>query len=532
MGARRPARALRLCIALHHRLYSNIRPARLYHWWRMQIMDLIRLRVSRGFSVDSIGPNEGRVLFDGTAAFVSGALALAFCRAYAPTSVSRRDLLLPIVLPVLLIVFNALLGIYTRLRLAFARTKALTLCASVLLSAVTAGLAFGTWSLVVLWAMLATGPIVLARLLLSLHTGRHRTLANIAIKSRGPVLIIGGAGYIGSHTVDLLLKRGQSVRVLDRLMYGDGSLAEFRGHPRFCLIQGDVTDIAKLSAAMRDCSAVVHLAGLVGDPSCAVSPEFTRHANIIATRMAREVAESMGVHRFVFASSCSVYGLSDTEVGEADALNPVSLYAHTKVDSERELLSSVRDEFFVTVLRFATVFGHSPRPRFDLVANLFAAQAMTEGLITVVGPNQWRPFIHVRDLARAIVIVLTADPRLVQSQIFNVGDKRLNMTILQLAERVRDCAAKYRQAELSVTEDPQDRRSYAVSFRKIRATLGFEAATLLDEGIQEMVEHFRADHYNHYRSPEYSNVAMTTKALASFQDPAEMAHLYAPLNID
>ena len=161
MGGRRPGRALRLCVALHHRLYSNIRPVRLYHWWCMQVVDLIRLRVSRGFSIHSIGPNEARVLFDGAAAFVSGGLALAFSRAYTPTSVSRRDLLLPIALPALLIAFNVLLGIYTRLRLAFARTKALTLCASVLLSAVTAGLALGNWSLIVLWAMLVTTPSVL-----------------------------------------------------------------------------------------------------------------------------------------------------------------------------------------------------------------------------------------------------------------------------------------------------------------------------------------------------------------------------------
>ena len=121
-------------------------------------------------------------------------------------------------------------------------------------------------------------------------------------------------------------------------MYGHDSLAPFVGHSNFELIEGDATDIARLSQALRNASAVIHLAGLVGDPACAVDPEFTRHTNIVATRMAKEVAQGLGIHRFIFASSCSVYGISDTEVREDDPLNPVSLYAQTKIDSEQELL--------------------------------------------------------------------------------------------------------------------------------------------------------------------------------------------------
>jgi nucleoside-diphosphate-sugar epimerase len=280
---------------------------------------------------------------------------------------------------------------------------------------------------------------------------------------------------------------------------------------------------------MKDASAVIHLAGLVGDPACAVDPDFTRHANIVATRMAKEVAQSLGIYRFLFASSCSVYGFSDVEVREGDALHPVSLYAQTKIDSEQELLFAGRDDFFVTVLRFATVFGHSRRPRFDLVANLFTAQAMTEGLITVIGPRQWRPFVHVRDLARAIWMVLRADPKRVQSQIFNVGDSRLNMTILNVAEKVKQVAARHRQVSISVTDDVQDPRNYAVAFEKIRSRLGFRSETTMDEGIEEMVGRFQAGAYQNYRDEIYSNVAMTAKALRQFQDPLETSHLYAPL---
>ena len=267
-------------------------------------------------------------------------------------------------------------------------------------------------------------------------------------------------------------------------MYGDEPIREFLGNPRFEFLEGDATDIRKLTLAMRDASAVVHLAGLVGDPACAVDAEFTRHTNIVATRMAKDVAQGLGVHKFVFASSCSVYGVSEKEVNEHAALNPVSLYAQTKIDSERELLSASRDDFFVTILRFATVFGHSRRPRFDLVGNLFTAQAVTDGLVTVVGPHQWRPFVHVRDLARSIVTVLKADPVTVQNQIFNVGDARLNMTILQLAEVVRAIAGDVRPVDISVRDDAGDRRNYAVSFNKIRDVLGFKAETLMPEGIR------------------------------------------------
>ena len=495
----------------------------------MRLLEIVRIRFRRGFSVGSIGPNEARIVFDAAAAGVSALAAAIFCRVVKSAGFGVTDLALIASLTALFIVLNVLFGVYSRLRLSHARVKATALSASVVIACLLGALFSGETAICLLWAMTTIGPVVLARLLLSLNTGRHRALARIAINREGPVLIIGGAGYIGSHTVDVLLKRGRDVRVLDRLMYGAGALSEFRDHPRFSMIDGDATDVAKLTAAIKDCSAVVHLAGLVGDPACAVNAEFTRHANIIATRMAREVAEAMGVHRFIFASSCSVYGVSDREVSETDSLHPLSLYAETKSDSERELLANVRDEFFVTVLRFATVFGHSRRPRFDLVGNLFTAQAMIDGLITVVGPNQWRPFIHVRDLARAIAISIDADPKIVQSQIFNVGDKRLNMTILQLAERVRVVASAYRRVEISISENPQDRRNYAVSFEKIRNVLGFEAETLLESGIQEIVSHFLEGSYDHYRSAAYSNVAMTARAVSAFRDPEQLAHMYAPI---
>jgi len=494
------------------------------------LFSYVRSRVSRRFSLGSLGPNEARIGFDFFAACCALAVALAFESVF-PRLAQERDGVDLVLLPLGFIGLNAVFGIYTSRKTATARVKSALLALSLAVVGSTGLLWFGTPSTIVLWALLASVPVVLARLLLGLPYSKHKDLKALVVKRHGPVLVVGGAGYIGSHTVELLLDKGLKVRVLDRLMYGAGPLAAFRGDPKFELIEGDVTDITKLTFAMRDVSAVIYLAGLVGDPACAVDAEVTRHANIISTRMAKDVAQSLGVHRFIFASSCSVYGVSEKEASEKDELKPVSLYAQTKIDSERELLYSVRDDFFVTVLRFATVFGHSRRPRFDLVGNFFTAQAMNDGLITVIGGNQWRPFVHVRDLARAILMVLEADRVLVQGQIFNVGDKRLNMTILQAAEVVRAVAGKYRDVGISVRPDEGDRRDYAVCFEKIRTQLGFEAETLMEDGIQEMVQHFLTGSYRDYREPVYSNVATTRKFVQEFYDPDAMAKLYGPLRV-
>lgn len=488
----------------------------------------VRARLSRGLSMNALGPTESRLLFDLTAG--SGALvaAVLFHLAFVPVRITS-GIYLPFV-PVAFVAANAAIGIYTSLQKASIRAKIKTLLATALCIVVLGRLCRIPWDIISLWAILTIPVTVLARFFLGLPYSRHKNLSFLASNRRGPVLVIGGAGYIGSPTVELLLKEGFRVRVLDRFMYGHDSLAEFLHNPDFELIEGDVTDIAKLTFAARNASAIVHLAGLVGDPACALDAQFTRHANVVATRMAKDVAVSLGVSRFVFASSCSVYGVSDREVGETDDFSPVSLYAQTKIDSERELLWNPPDGFFVTILRFATVFGHSRRPRFDLVANLFAARALAEGAIPVLGPQQRRPFIHVRDLARAIVAVLRADSYTMQSQIFNVGDRRLNMSILQLAETVRKVVRPYRDVEITVSENPEDRRSYAVSFEKIRLKLGFEAVTLMEEGIAEIVARFRAGEYRDYRDPAYSNLLTTSKALVDFYSPGEMARLYGPLD--
>lgn len=420
-------------------------------------------------------------------------------------------------------------GMYTKNKIYGGRIKAPILTISILLSSMIMFFLGVNTSDLILWSFLVWSPLVLPRIFLNFD---HRISTGIiasTIREKGPVLVVGGGGYIGSHVVSQLLDEGTPVRVFDKFLYGKDTLQEFLGNPLLEIIEGDITDIMKLTEAISNASAVIHLAGLVGDPACAVDTTFTRHTNIIATRMLKEVAISSGVPRFIFSSSCSVYGSSEIEVDETSHLNPVSIYAQTKIDSESELFNQVNDNFTVTVLRFATVFGHSRRPRFDLVGNLFTAQAFNEGQITVTGEHQWRPFIHVKDLARAVLFVLKAKPEIVNKQIFNVGDSRLNLTIGQLAKSVQKVVSKIKPVEIVSHDNISDRRNYMVSFRKIKNALGYQASVLIEEGVQEMLDNFISGAYDNYRNKVYSNLEITRLAVESFKDPQNIARLYTPL---
>ena len=477
------------------------------------------------FSRFSPSPNQSRIIYDALVSIGAAAFVMLFAQLTPGLQASPALLLAP----VFVVALNWGLGLYGRYRIGSGKVKAPLLGAAAIISTLLLFQFTGLLAESVLWGALAFAPLVLPRIFLNLNTRHESGLISMAVKGRGPVLVVGGGGYIGSHVVDLLLKEGFPVRLFDRFLYGRGPISEFEANSRFEIIEGDITDIMKLTEAMSGASAVVHLAGLVGDPACAVDEAFTRHTNVIATRMLKEVAMSLGVPRFIFASSCSVYGASDIEVDETSALNPVSLYANTKIDSERELLSRIDETLCVTILRFATVFGHSRRPRFDLVANLFTAQAINEGRITVTGENQWRPFVHVRDLARAIVMTLKAKPSVVHSQTFNVGDSRLNVTIGELGKRVHAIVSQEKPVEIIVNNNVNDKRNYLVSFQKIKRALGFEASTMLEDGIREMVQEFHKGTYNHYRDAIYSNLEMTRRALEDFRDPAHNARLYGPL---
>lgn len=306
--------------------------------------------------------------------------------------------------------------------------------------------------------------------------------------SRRTILVTGGAGYVGSTVVSVLLARGLGVRVLDSLTVGDGSaVLQTWGHDGFEFVAGDVRDPAARSTALDGVDAVVHLAAIVGDPACAREPELARTVNVEATRSLLEESKAAGVTRFVFASTCSNYGkMADGNVLATEDwdLRPVSLYAETKVQAELEVFAAAKPAFAATCLRFATVYGASPRMRFDLTVNEFTRDALVKGELVIYGEQFWRPYVHVRDAARAIAAVLDAPPEEVRGAVFNIGDNGQNFRKQDLVEMLVERLPETKVERVARAEDPRD---YRVSFDKVRAALGFAVTRTVPQGIDEIL---------------------------------------------
>jgi len=332
------------------------------------------------------------------------------------------------------------------------------------------------------------------------------------------VLVIGGAGYIGSSLLPKLLDRGYRVRVLDLFLYGREAIADLLRHPRLEVIEADFRHVDRVVEAMQGVDAVIHLGAIVGDPACDINAGLTIEVNLMATRMIAEVAKGSSVRRFLFASTCSVYGANDQLLDEKSALNPVSLYARSKIASEKVLTQLADDEFVAVVLRFATIYGLSGRSRFDLVANLLAAKAVTDGEITLFGGDQWRPFVHVDDVARGILCALEADRDHVRDQVFNVGSNAQNYTLGQVAEIIQQ-----RVPEASILElgADGDRRNYRVNFSKIQNMLGFSPEWTLEQGVQQVVEAVTNGRVQDYRNSRYSNVQYLKERVSLLLEPEQ-----------
>lgn len=320
----------------------------------------------------------------------------------------------------------------------------------------------------------------------------------------GVVLVTGGAGYVGSVVVDELLARGYSVRVLDSLAHGSvPSLFLAWGDPRFEFVRGDVRDPDARRGALRNVEAVVHLAAIVGDPACARQPELARAVNYEATKALVDEAKAAGIERFVMASTCSNYGkMSAADLATEDfELRPVSLYAETKVAAEVEVLSR-NGTLAPCCLRFATVFGTSPRMRFDLTVNEFTRDIALKGELVVYGEQFWRPYVHVRDAARAVVLALGAPRDAVAGKVYNVGDGRSNYRKLDLVEFLRK---RFPEATVEFVHKDEDPRDYRVSFERIAAGLNFEAERSVEDGIDEVVTLLDSGLLDDPYSPAYRN---------------------------
>lgn len=298
------------------------------------------------------------------------------------------------------------------------------------------------------------------------------------------VLVTGAGGYIGSVLVRELLEHDYRVIAYDRFFFGREVFSEFRADNRLSLVQKDIRDIEP--ADLEGVDVVCDLAALSNDPSGEIDPSLTYAINHKGRQRVSAMAKKAGVSRYIMSSSCSAYGSGGTlELTEEAPTAPLTAYADSTLKAEADAFKLSDRSFGVTVLRNATVFGLSPRMRFDLVINLMTLHAVEKGLITIMGGGrQWRPLVHVRDVARAFRAAIEAPRDEANGQIFNIG--LTNLQVRSMAFIVRETLPI--PVTINMAPDDPDRRDYNVSFAKAKRQLGFEALTSIEDGVREVYD--------------------------------------------
>ena len=301
------------------------------------------------------------------------------------------------------------------------------------------------------------------------------------------VLVTGGAGYIGSILVRQLLHKGYQVRAFDSLKFGGDALYDVMLNPNFEFMTGDVRNAEDIDKALEGIDAIAHLAAIVGDPACKKYSDEANETNWDGAVLLFNKAEAAGVKRFVFSSTCSNYGKMpdpDSFVVETSELTPVSLYAELKVKFENFLLEENKDsKICSTSLRFSTVYGFSPRIRFDLTVNEFTRNAAIHGVQEIWGQQFWRPYCHVDDLARSVVLVLESPEEKVRANVFNVGSTEENYNKGMIIKEVCKVVPNVNVIYVDSSEDPRD---YRVNFDKIKNELGFTITKTVPDGVKEI----------------------------------------------
>ena len=306
------------------------------------------------------------------------------------------------------------------------------------------------------------------------------------------VLITGGGGYVGSVLSKKLLEKNFQVRVLDNFLYGKEPLQEFEKNNNFEIVQADIRNLISTIKSMQNVDAVIHLASIVGMPASSIEPRTSEEINYLATKNIAELCDLHNIGTYIFASTCSVYGYQpDTLITEKSPLEPLDFYARQKYYSERAIGWLNRSP---TILRFGTLFGLSPRMRFDLVINLFIAQAIIEGKITVHGGDQYRPFLHVDDAAESLVFALETD----LTGTYNVIQE--NLTIMDAAKRI----SKLTGCEIAISNTDEDKRDYKVSSKKIKR-FGFHTNKTIETAFEEIKVAIESGRIKNYQDSKYNN---------------------------
>ena len=319
------------------------------------------------------------------------------------------------------------------------------------------------------------------------------------------VLVTGGAGYLGSVLCKKLLEKGYSVRCFDRLYFGSKSVKPLMKKRTFELIKGNIIDLKDFPRLLDGVDSVIHLAGLANDPTSELDPQLTHKVNFEASIQLAHLAKEKNLNRFIFASSCSVYGkgLADI-VNEKTPINPVSIYAESKAEAEKVILGLADKNFHPVSLRQATLYGVSPRMRYDLAINLMVLHAATKGKIFIWGGgDQWRPFLHVGDAAEAMVYCLGRPSARTSGKIYNLGSTKDNFKIIKLANIVKDAIEG---AKLDIIPENPDKRSYRVNCDKVARELGWRPKKKIKDGIKELLGFVRSKRTADADNPGYYNI--------------------------
>lgn len=325
------------------------------------------------------------------------------------------------------------------------------------------------------------------------------------------IILIGGEGYIGTVVSKYLVAKDYEVISFDNLIYQNSSnVISNQYHPNYSFIFGDIRDEYKLNQVLDRNSNVIILAGLVGDPITKKYPLISEQINNIGIKNVIDISINKKVKKIVFISTCSNYGvISDEDVADENfILNPLSSYAKSKVENEKYLLNNSNENTSITILRFATAFGISPRTRFDLTVNEFVKTAYLNKKLIIYDKETWRPYCHVNDFARAIELIIREDQYKVNNQIYNVGGDENNFTKKMILDKIKQ---KVSSLECEFIEDSKDRRNYKVSFEKIQNELNFKINYSVDYGINELLQAFKSNIFNFSDENTYGNYLINEK---------------------
>lgn len=303
------------------------------------------------------------------------------------------------------------------------------------------------------------------------------------------ILLIGGAGYVGTVLTSLFLKKGYDVTVVDNFIYENHfAITPYIGDPNYTFIWGDMNDEKILEKASKNVMDVILLAGLVGDPITKKYPIESEAINDNGVKKCIDFFSGKGINKLIFVSTCSNYGLikEDELADENFKLSPLSLYAKAKVSNEIYLLDKKNKvDYTGVVLRFATAFGLSPRMRFDLSVSEFVRDLLFGEELLVYDEHTWRPYCHVRDFARLLDIVLNTENEKVDFEVFNAGGDVNNFTKKMIVDEI---LTHVPQGKVKFGENGSDPRNYKVSFSKVKNILGFKPEYTVQDGIKELVE--------------------------------------------